>query len=235
MNRATQATTTRSLDIIERIPRLPHYVGVAARSLRREGLGFLALWPSVKRSVPGWLAVGEARLLYASAHHGPGCGAIVEIGSAWGKSTIFLARGSKRAGREKVFAIDPHTGDPWYLRQQGLTEFSSLPAFRRNIKRFGLDDWVVPVVSTSTEAARTLETGQIRLLFIDGLHSYEGVKSDIEDWVPRVIPGGIIVFDDYLNDREDVGVRRAVDELVASGSVGPVHRGGSVLVWTRKH
>jgi GT2 family glycosyltransferase/predicted O-methyltransferase YrrM len=224
-----------AMPLLGRLPRIPYYAGLAARSLRGEGLGFLALWPSLQRLVPGWLPVGDARLLYALAHHGPGRGAIVEIGSAWGKSTIFLASGSKQAGREKVFAIDPHSRDPWYLRRHGLTEFSSLAAFQRNIHRFCVGDWVVPVVSTSTEAARTLQCGPIRLLFIDGLHTYEGVKADIEDWVPRVIPGGIIVFDDYLSEREDVGVRRAADELVASGSVGPVHRGRYLLVWTRKH
>src|SRR3989442_1512610 len=84
-------------------------------SISNEGLGFLSLWVRVRDNVPGWLSGPDARTLYALAHHGPGQGAIVEIGSAWGKSTIFLAAGSKRAGREHVTAIDPHTGDPTYL------------------------------------------------------------------------------------------------------------------------
>ena len=204
-----------------------------SRTLREDGLAFAWLWWRVQRSVRGWLTPTDAHLLYSLARRGPGEGAIVEIGSAWGKSTIILASGSKRARRERVYAIDPHTGDPWYLRSEHLSEFSSLDGFLRNLRRFRVDDWVVPVVSDSTAAAQTFDSGPIRLLYIDGLHTYEGVRADIDNWVPRVASGGLIVFDDYLSPFEDVGVRKAVDELVAAGQVEPVQQEG-ILVWTRK-
>jgi predicted O-methyltransferase YrrM len=229
------------------------------QSLRGEGLGFITLWARVRNAVPGWLTPGDARFLYAAAHHGPGTGAIVEIGSAWGRSTIFLARASKRASREKVHAIDPHSGQassalarpmeddwwpprrgplfglfppepPWYLKRDYLAAHGSLPGFRHNVERFGVADWVIPVVKNSDEAARELPLASIRLLYIDGLHTYQGVRTDIEHWVPRVQPGGIVVFDDYF--KPAVGVRRAVDELLASGSVEPRLRRAQNLVWT---
>lgn len=37
----------------------------------------------------------------------------------------------------------------------------------------------------------------IDLLFIDGDHSYEGVKQDTLAWEPKVIKGGTILFHDY--------------------------------------
>ncbi len=92
---------------------------------------------------------------------------------------------------------------------------------------------MIPVVSISTAAARTVDIGPIRLLFVDGLHTYEGVKVDIEDWMPRVSSGGIIVWDDYFNEGYP-GVRRAVDEFASSGSVGSLHRGPNYLVWATK-
>lgn len=224
---------------------------VAARSLRADGLGFVTLWPRVQATVPGWLFGPDAWLLYTLAHRGPAAGAIVEIGSAWGRSTLFLASGSKRAGRERVYAIDPHTGDPRYLRERAgngrwrpgaprpprsAAGFSTLPTFESNLRRFGVDDWVMPVVATSTAAAETLDTGPIRLLYIDGLHSYEAVRADIAAWTPRVVPGGIIVFDDYFNEHAGVGVREAVAELLDSGAVDPALRATDdhLLVWTAK-
>ena len=75
------------------------------------------------------------------------------------------------------------------------------------------------VRATSSQAAATLPRDPIRLLFIDGLHTYEGVAADIADWVPRVVPGGIIVFDDYMNHDPGVGVKQAVDELLETGLV----------------
>jgi hypothetical protein len=218
-----------------RLVRQTSYRGrLVARSVREEGLGFLNLWPRVQLTVPGWLTPADGRLLYALAHHGPGRGAIVEIGSAWGKSTIHLAQGTKAAGREKVYAIDPHTGDPWFIADTGLKQFDSFGEFSRNICLFDVTDWVVPVVATSAEAARTVDTGPIRLLYLDGLHTYEGVKRDIADWVPRVVPGGVIIFDDYLNGRPGVGVRAAVDELLASGAVEPRLAWARWLCWTTR-
>lgn len=231
------------------VRQLPRFGRILLQSLRAEGVGFVGLWPFVASTVPGWCTGPDARQLYAFAHHGPGAGAIVEIGSAWGRSTVFLARGSKQAGREPVHAIDPHTGDPTYregdsprpphldtpaYRGADASARGSLIGFRHTLRRFRVDDWVIPVVATSTAAAKTLDTRPIRLLFIDGLHSYEGVSADIADWVPRVIPGGIIVFDDYFSDGEGYGVKRAVDALIASGAVGPIQGRGIQHIWLKK-
>lgn len=51
---------------------------------------------------------------------------------------------------------------------------------------------------------------EIDLLFIDGDHSYEGVKEDIRLWVRRVKKGGAVLFHDYLGS--NFGVKKAVDE-----------------------
>jgi len=55
---------------------------------------------------------------------------------------------------------------------------------------------------------------------VDGAHDYEAVKSDIQRWVPSVVPGGIVAFHDYGNhDRLPftAGVQPAVDELMTDG------------------
>ena len=59
----------------------------------------------------------------------------------------------------------------------------------------------------------------IDLLFIDGDHHYEVVREDIANWLPKVRPGGIVVFHDYTPEPIDMeatphleGVRRAIDE-----------------------
>ena len=65
----------------------------------------------------------------------------------------------------------------------------------------------------------------VDLLFIDGDHSYEGVKRDWDLFVPFVKPFGIVVFHDTtwevsehrLQARPDMGVPRFVDELREAG------------------
>jgi predicted O-methyltransferase YrrM len=50
--------------------------------------------------------------------------------------------------------------------------------------------------STLRELKKILEGEQIDLLFIDGDHTYEGVKKDYEMYAPLVGKGGLIVFHD---------------------------------------
>jgi len=61
------------------------------------------------RMVPGFLGENEARFLGLLAASTPATGAIVEIGSFKGKSTVMLASVAARYGLGPVVAIDPHT------------------------------------------------------------------------------------------------------------------------------
>jgi hypothetical protein len=51
-------------------------------------------------------------------------------------------------------------------------------------------------------------------LFIDGDHTYKGVKMDFEMYQELVKPGGFIVFDDYHDEISSPEVKVFVDDLV---------------------
>lgn len=53
--------------------------------------------------------------------------------------------------------------------------------------------------NASTLAMVADTAGHFDLLFIDGDHSYEGVKQDFEMYAPLVRPGGVIAFHDILD------------------------------------
>ena len=46
--------------------------------------------------------------------------------------------------------------------------------------------------------------GKIDLLFLDGDHSYNGVKNNFENYSPLVESGGYVIFDDYSQGHEGV-------------------------------
>ncbi len=96
-----------------------------------------------------------------------------------------------------------------------------------------MESRVKPLKMTSQEAGKAWNGTPIRILFIDGWHSYEAVTEDILLWFPHVLPGGLIVFDDYSNP-EFPGVRRAVDEQMQKLPVERPLRMAASLVWTRK-
>ena len=104
-------------------------------------------------------------------------------------------------GREKVVAIDHFEGSAEH-RPGGATPVTALAEegttfrrFQENMRRLGLDAHVTPIVADSAEAAARW-TGPIRLLFIDGDHSYEGVGRDFAAWSPFVVPRGLVCFHD---------------------------------------
>lgn len=142
--------------------------------------------------VEGWLRGDEAAFLYMAARAGPGDGLIVEIGSWKGKSTVSLASGSKATGREKVYAIDPHTGSAEH--GEGIWTF---PEFKRTIEAAGVSDHVVPMIMSSEEVAAGWSQ-PIRLLWIDGAHEYDAVKRDFDLWELHLIDGGIIALHDTI-------------------------------------
>lgn len=168
-------------------------------------------------AVEGFLAPIEGFLLTLLAAHGEGVGQIVEIGSFMGRSTCFLARGSKSARREKVHAVDHFSGSPEHQKggthevRDVIEKGTTLTRFKENVARAGLSDYIVPIVGNSMTAAAAWKGGVIRLLFIDGDHSYEASKADFKAWKPHIGPRGCVAFHD-INSWE--GVTRYFGELL---------------------
>lgn len=70
----------------------------------------------------------------------------------------------------------------------------------------------------STEAAERLADGELDFVYIDGDHTYEAVAADLDAYVEKVKPGGLLAGDDYgVEGWWEDGVTRAVDEFVAEG------------------
>lgn len=107
-------------------------------------------------------------------------GAIVEIGSYTGSSTIALAAAQKEKNGCKIFSVD----------------CSLHPTIHHNLEHAGLTDWVELIQGFSHNVVRTWAK-PIELLFIDGSHIYLAAKNDIDLWVPFVIEGGFVALHDY--------------------------------------
>lgn len=86
---------------------------------------------------------------------------------------------------------------------------------------FGVDlrddpkvDDTVFIQSDSTIAAELwgeTEKREINVLFIDGDHTYEGCKADIDAWYPHMARDGVMLFHDC--DATSPGVEKAVAEF----------------------
>lgn len=165
----------------------------------------------IVENIEGWLGNEVGEFLYKAAKRVSGKGVIVEVGSWKGKSTVWLAKGSKAGANVKVYSIDPHTGSPEHVRKYG--KIWTFEEFKKNIKNAGCEDIVIPLVKTSEGAARRWDK-PIEFIFIDGAHEYESVKQDFELWFPHVIEGGVMAFHDTVGNWE--GPKRVVKEFIYS-------------------
>ena len=131
---------------------------------------------------------------------------IVEIGSFQGRSTVGLAKGSKNGNNAHIYAIDL-----WGNHKVTNDVYITKEIFLDNLKASNVSDIVTPIQSSSNDAYKNWDK-EIGMLFIDGDHSYIGVKNDIR-WTEFVVPGGLIAFHDYLSPKYDNSVIRAVNEV----------------------
>jgi hypothetical protein len=60
----------------------------------------------------------------------------------------------------------------------------------------------------SVEMADRVPNKTLRLVYIDADHSYDAVLRDSEAWLPKLVPGGVMAYHDYLNP--GYGVHQAV-------------------------
>lgn len=167
--------------------------------------------------VTGFLGDNEARFLATLAACTPADGLIVEIGSFKGRSTVLLASVAAHYGLGRIVAIDPHTSpsptDP------GLpTGTSSFEEFSAALRSANLEEQVEVHRTFSREVAKGWNR-PIRLLWIDGEHTYKGAKGDFDMFFPFLASGGVVALHDALHAFEGP-IRVFVEEVLRSDRFG---------------
>lgn len=194
--------------------------------LSRGGAEILRLYDSLE----GMLSAREAAWLYNA---GRGSREIVEIGSYRGKSLCLMGRGAIAAGHggsTRITAIDPHIVG----KDNPRFDFHAKDrdTLLEQARRSGVDHMLRELVMTSREAIAHWDGRPIDLLWVDGDHSYEAAKFDLEAWGRFVRTGGAVAAHDYT--RRFPGVIQAWDETItAKNGWGPTRRIRS-LVWSTK-
>ncbi len=132
---------------------------------------------------------------------------VVEIGSYAGNSTEIFAKNF-----DIVYAIDPFVNGyddndaSSYKIPMDVVEaqFDELCKVYKNIKK---------LKTTSNHASTLFQNDSLEFVYIDALHTQEGVRTDILLWLPKVKNNGFIALHDYSNKKHHPGVRKAFDEI----------------------
>lgn len=136
----------------------------------------------------------------------------VELGGFKGKSTAYMAVEIINSGKNIKFdCVDLFVDCP-----QGTGE-EIKAAFFTNIEP--VKDIITITIKDSVEAAGCYRDASLEFVFIDADHTYEGVKRDIQAWLPKIKSGGILAGHDFRWE----GVGRAVRELLPKITEYPGH------------
>lgn len=162
----------------------------------------------------------ERLLLYQFGRKKAQGATFVEIGSYLGASSCFLAA----AARERRGVL--HCVDTWLNEGMSEGQRDTWEEFLKNTMPFF--DSIRTHRGLSTDIGANFKD-KIALLFVDGDHSYEACKADLEAWLPHISDGCLLIMHDY---GWAVGVKRVVDEIVKPRQ----KHGGHIMqntYWTR--
>jgi len=163
--------------------------------------------------VKGFLANDEALALYQQALAMAKRAPVLEVGSYCGKSTVYIGTACKRSGGV-LYALDHHRGSEEHQLGEQYHDAQLFDAsaglmdtfreFRGNMRAAELEDTVIPVVASSSLAARGWAT-PLSMVFIDGGHSMEAALADYRSWASHIVPGGVLAIHDLFPDPAEGG------------------------------
>jgi len=154
---------------------------------------------------------------------------LVELGVDRGESYFaFCQSAVENHTGTRCFGIDTWRGD----EQAGgydETTFAQVVGHNRanyetfsTLLRAGFDD-----------ALPQFEPESIDVLHLDGLHTEEAVRHDVDSWLPKLRPGGILLLHDVDVRSKGFGVWKVWSELQTRGRSWTFHDGPGLAVWQK--
>jgi hypothetical protein len=158
-------------------------------------------------SIHGWMQPAELMWLFEQAGE---MKSIVEVGSWMGRSTHALCSGC--AGT--VYAVDHFLGSE-NERETTQALVQELDIFERFVAHVGRFENLCIMKGESHKIGATFAPKSVDMVFIDGDHTLEGVRTDSRIWGPvakKLLCG---------HDWNEASVRQAVEELSLPHVTGP--------------
>ena len=192
--------------------------------------GFLKTLQDIRstiRPIDGWLTDREASFLALLGACPTATGDILEIGSFRGRSTVVLAKAKQLVDGDDstLVAIDPLPNEE-PMTESARGERSARALFDLNLRQSGVDREIEFHQAYSYDLAEEWNR-ELRLLWIDGDHSYPSTKQDFDLFSPHLVNGGMLAMHDVLS-RYDGCIRVFSEDVLNSPHFGAVGICGSI-------
>jgi len=131
----------------------------------------------------------------------------VEVGTAEGFTTEYLL---STLPDLKLYGVDPYLSYIDWDDNVSADDknHKNRAELQRKVEPY--KDRFVLIEKTSDDAAQDFDNNSLDFVFIDGLHTYEQVLKDCENYWPKVVKGGLMIGHDFARIQ---GVNKAVREF----------------------
>jgi methyltransferase family protein len=155
---------------------------------------------------------------------------LVELGTDRGESYFaFCQSVAENQTGTRCFAVDTWKGDA----QSGFYEeitFQQVEAHNRQ----HYQDFSTLLRRDFDHALKEFGDGKIDILHLDGLHSEEVVRHDLDWWLPKLSPSGILLLHDVVVHNRGFGVWRVWKKFKKRGRWFTFEEGAGLGVWEKR-
>ena len=159
---------------------------------------------------------------------------IIEVGSWKGRTATHMASLLKKQNRDAaIICVDTWLGGiehftnlknhkAWGINKYKKHGYPNLYyQFLSNVMRTGMQDYIVPLPTTSNIGAQWLKLNKVKadLIFIDASHEEEDVYQDLSNYWDLLKDGGVIFGDDWHS--QWYGVICAVNRFAKDKNLSP--------------
>ena len=154
---------------------------------------------------------------------------LVELGVDRGESyfTFCQSAAANKTGT-RCFGVDTWCGDQ-HAGGYDETTFAQVSAHNRaNYEAFS-----TLLRASFDDALEKFDPGSIDVLHLDGLHTESAARHDLDSWLPKVRPGGIVLLHDVDVQTPHFGVWKVWADLQERGRSWTFHDGPGLGVWQK--
>jgi GR25 family glycosyltransferase involved in LPS biosynthesis len=170
--------------------------------------------------IEGWFTSEQLSLYELMVDSAKNNSHFVEVGAWKGRSTTAMAVLLKNSGKKIKFdVIDTFCGSGEHHKDKSIVEGTLYNEYLKNIEP--VEEYINTIVGDSSHLASLYADNTLDFVFLDGDHSYEGITKDIQAWLPKLKPGGILAGDDFSTHFPDVihSVIQNLSDVSVSGFV----------------
>ncbi|MCS7092515.1 MAG: class I SAM-dependent methyltransferase [Patescibacteria group bacterium] len=136
----------------------------------------------------------------------------MELGTHHGASFLSFCQAVQENDlKSSVYAVDTWQGD----EHAGFYDDSVFQSLKAIVNK-NYFSFAHLLRMTFDEALPYFSNGEVDLLHIDGLHTYEAVKHDFDSWLPKISEQGVVLLHDTEVRERNFGVWRLMQEVSSS-------------------